>query len=102
MNRSLITIHEQEFDDVAYDFGDIQKVITPALFSAIEDMGMNVQELLFLSHTLMFEKYEGKNIDYLQVFECNGLTYWLISNKRCDEPYNPKVHCMTWLLPSDY
>ena len=30
MNAKMITIHEQEYDDVAYDFGDIQKVITPA------------------------------------------------------------------------
>lgn len=102
MNAKMITIHEQEYDDVAYDFGDIQKVITPALFTAIEDRGMNVQELLFLSHTLMLEKYGKGNIDYLQVFECNDLTYWCISNKRCDETYNPEFHCITWLLPSDY
>ena len=102
MNRNSITIHEQEYNDVGYDFGNIQMVITPALFSKITEMGMNVQELLFLSHTLMYEKYEGINIDYLQVFECNGLTYWCISNKQCDEPYNPEYHCITWLLPSDY
>lgn len=102
ITKEMITIHEQEYDDTNFDFGDIQKVITPTLIQAIESKGLDVQHLLYLSHTLMFEKYQNTNIDYLQVFECMGLTYWCISNKQCDEPYNPKYHCITWLLPSDY
>lgn len=100
MRRITITIREQEFDDVGYDF-NIQMVITPNLKSELERIG-NLSEIIILSHLSILEKYKDSNIDYLQVLECDGLEFWCISNKRLDEDYDSRVHCVTWLLPSDY
>ena len=100
--NDLITLEEQENDDECYDF-NIQVVATKNLIHHLEDFKpLSPQQILFVAHSMILEKYEGRNIDYLQVFHIKGYTFWAITNKLKDEEYDPKVHCLTFLDPSDY
>jgi len=103
MNKSdLIEIKEQECDEESYDFG-IQVVATPNLLRKLENLGgLSPQQILYIAHTKILEKYEGKNIDYLQVITYRGLEFWCISNKLLSEEYDPKYHAITFLLGEDY
>lgn len=105
MERTItntVTINEQECNDTAYDY-NIQMVVTPTLLQALAELGgLSPNQILFIAHTILLEKYGNRNIDGLQVFVYKGLTFWAISNKTKDEEYHPEYHCVTWLLPSDY
>jgi len=100
--KDLITLEEQECDKECYDF-NIQVVVTPTLLHHLERYTpLTPQQILFMAHSMVLERYEGRNIDYLQVFNIKGYKFWCISNKLKEEEYNPQVHCLTFLDPSDY
>ena len=101
--KDLITLEEQECDDASYDFSNIQVVATPTLLRHLEEFKpMTPQQLLFIAQSMVLERYEGRNIDYLQVFNIKGYKFWCISNKLKEEEYNPQVHFLTVLDPIDY
>jgi len=97
-----VTIKEQECEDENYDFG-IQVVATPNLLQKLSRLGgLSPQQILFIAHSSILEKYEGRNKDYLQICMYRGLEFWAISNKLEDEEYDPNIHCLTFLLGEDY
>lgn len=98
--KTTITIKEQECNNENYDF-NIRMVITKNLLKELNEIG-DANEIIMLSHISLLQRYGQSNIDYLQVFQCNGLEYWCISNKLKDEEFDETYHCVTWLLPSDY
>ena len=100
--NDLITLEEQECEDENFDF-NVQVVVTQNLLHNLERFKpLTPQQILFVAHSMILEKYEGRNIDYLQVFHIKGYKFWAISNKLKDEEYDPNIHCLTFLDPSDY
>lgn len=106
-----IEIEEQECDDVAYDFTGIPMVVTSNLMHELRQIdGATPEEIIFLAHMSLLEKYEGRNMDYLQIFHLKKAgkevaTFWCISNKERDEPINEKMkneYNMCFLRPDDY
>ena len=97
-----LVLDEQECNDECYDF-NVQVVVTTNLLHKLKEFEpLTPQQILFKAHSMIFEKYGERNIDYLQVFHIKGYTFWAISNKLKNEIYDPNVHCLTFLDPGDY
>lgn len=101
--EDLLTLDEQECDEVDYDF-DIKIVATKNVLARIKEISGNIppEQIIIWAQQKIRDKYQGRNKDYLQVFHFLGYTFWAISNKSAEECV-PEEYCLvTYLDPSEY
>lgn len=97
MKEIDIIMEEQEQEEERYEYFGIPMVCTTAFR---EVFGEDSHEIMIAAREMIKEKYPEKNWDYLQVFSCQGISFWCISDAVQGEQ-GEEDH-ITFLLPSDY
>lgn len=92
-----VILHDQEVNDNHYEYLGVPAVATKGF---MEKFGEDSSKLSSASIKLLLEKYPERNWDYLQVFEYEGESFWIISDALQGEHLQDEH--ITFLLPEEY